>query len=168
MYGKTLLLNINVKNLDLLFLDHRAWALRLRCIVNQNSIWSSKSLARKGGQNAKLHILCTGKLLFWIKMSSILIFLFTDCLKITQTLKVTDVRIKSFRNNSLVTDNSLYRLSSRNSEAFLKSALTGLWEISSTVPTFEIGPFYTLTFAGNRCGNVLFSLLLSIPLKNDE
>ena len=89
-------------------------------------------------------------------MSSILIFFFKGCLKITQTLKVTDVRIKSFRNNSLVTDNSLYRLSSRKSQTFFKSALTGLCEVSSTVPSFEISQFY-LTFAGNRCGNVLFS-----------
>ena len=81
-------------------------------------------------------------------MSSILIFFFTGCLKITQTLKVTNVKIKSFCNNSLVTDNSLYRLSSRNSQAFFKSALTGL--------------------AGSRCGNVLFSPLPSIPLNNDK
>ena len=70
---------------------------------------------------------------------------------------MTDVRIKSFHNNSLVTYNSLYRLSSRKSHTFFKSALTGLCEVSSTVPSFENSQFY-LTFAGNRCGsNVLLS-----------
>ena len=75
-------------------------------------------------------------------MSSIFIFFFTGCLKITQTLKVADVRIKSFRNNSLVTDNSLYRLSSRKSQTFFKSALIRLFEVSTTVPSFEISQFY--------------------------
>ena len=69
---------------------------------------------------------------------------------------MTDVRIKSFRNNSLVTDNSLYRLSSRKSQTFFNSALIGLFELNSTAPSFEIGQFY-LTFAGNRCGTILFS-----------